>query len=425
MLDRISIRDVLAVIFKYQGFVFGTVVLGTLLTIVVTLFLPRVYYSESRFLMRWGREMTVPSASAGGGANLWLTQRPEMLKSAVEVFKEESVPLEIVLEFEADVEKARAEGAPPIPLTYYPALSDLSGFDFIRYTTISIGSWLKRLPETLGLKKKLTDQERLVGAIKSSFTIEPIPGTDVIELSLSWGSPRLPQIMLEKIVEAMRERHLRAFTAPGTAAFFEVEVAKHEVELKLLRDEIATFEEAHGIVDIKQQQKTNLETLAQLIQKETSVRLERVEARAPRDKAMAEQKLLRVQDDISRLSDETVRLDGFAKQIEGLQLQLEILTDDYKLYRKDQEAARIAEAQDQARLVSFSVIQEPTGAFEPVRPRFWLNAGLGLGVSLLVALLAVFYYDYLKHGLDGPDDVRRDLGMRVLGSRHFDEALAE
>lgn len=425
MLDRISIRDVLAVIFKYQGFVFATVVLGTLLTIVVTLFLPRTYYSESRFLMRWGREMTVPSASAGGGANLWLTQRPEMLKSAVEVFKEESVPHEIVLEFEADAEKARAAGVEPIQLTYYPELSSLSGFDRIRYTVIAIGAFVKRLPETLGIKKKLTDQERLVGAVKASFDIEPIPGTDVIELRLTWGSPGLPQLMLAKIVEAMRERHLRAFTAPGTAAFFEAEVAKHEDELKRLRSEIAAFEEAHGIVDIKQQQKTNLETLAQLIQKETSVRLERVEARAPRDKAMAEQKLLRVQDDIRRLSEETVRLDGFAKQIEDLQLQLEILTDDYKLYRKDQEAARIAEAQDQARLVSFSVIQEPTGALEPVRPRFWLNAGLGFGVSLLVALLAVFYYDYLKHGLDGPDDVRRDLGMRVLGTRHFDEALAE
>lgn len=425
MLDRISIRDVLAVIFKYQAFVLATVVLGTLLTIVVTLFLPRSYYSESRFLMRWGREMTVPSASAGGGANLWLTQRPEMLKSAVEVFKEESVPHEVVLEFEADADKARAEGATPITLTYYPELSDLSGFDRVRYTVIALGSWLKRLPETLGLKKKITEQERLVGAVRSSFTIEPVPGTDVIKLSLTWGSPGLPTIMLEKIVEAMRERHLRAFTAPGTAKFFEAEVAKHEAELRRLRSEIATFEEAHGIVDITQQQKTNLETLSQLRQKETSIRLERVEARSPRDIALAEQKLLRVQDDIRRLSEETVRLDGFSKQMEDLELQLEILTDDYKLYRKDQEAARIAEAQDQARLVSFTVIQEPTGALEPVRPRFWLNTGLGFGVSLLVALLAVFYYDYLKHGLDGPDDVRRDLGMRVLGSRAFDEALAE
>ena len=275
------------------------------------------------------------------------------------------------------------------------------------------------------LAETLTEEERLVGAVKASLNIEPVPGTDVLNFSLTWGSPVLPQLMLEKVVDAMRERHLRAFTAPGTAEFFEKQVSKLEAELQRVRSAIATYEQAHGIVDIVQQQKTNLETLAQLRQKETSIRLERVEARAPRDMAMAEQKLLRVQADIRTLSEETVRLDGFSKQLEDLELQLQILTDDYKLYRKDQEAARIAEAQDQARLVSFSVIQAPTGALEPVRPRFWLNAGLGLGVSLLVSLLAVFYYDYLKHGLDGPDDVRRDLGMRVLGTRSFDPALAE
>jgi uncharacterized protein involved in exopolysaccharide biosynthesis len=369
--------------------------------------------------------MTVPTASAAGGANLWLTQRPEMLKSAVEVFKEESVPGEVVAEFEQDADRARAEGATPIPLVYYPDLAELTGFDRVRYSVIAVGSWIKRIPEMIGIKKKLTEQERLVGAVKSSLQIEPVPGTDVLTFSLTWGSPGLPQLLLDKVVDAMRERHLRAFTTPGTAAFFEEQVAKLEGALRQVRGEIAAYEQAHGIVDITQQQKTNLETLAQLRQKETSIRLERVEARSPRDMAMAEQKLLRVQEDVRKLMAEMSQLDAYAKQLEDLNLQLRILTDDYKLYRKDQEAARIAEAQDQARLVSFSVIQEPTPAFEPIRPRFWLNTGLGFAISLLVALLAAFYYDYLKHALDGPDDVRRDLGMRVLGTRSFDPALAE
>lgn len=425
MLDRISIRDVLSVVFKYQFFVLGTVVLGTLLTMAVTIFLPRVYYSESRFLMRWGREMTVPTASAGGGGNLWLTQRPEMLKSAVEVFKEESVPIEVVQEFLADAAEERAQGRTPIELTYYPVLDSLSGFDRIRYSAIAIGSFVKRLPETLGLKKKLSEEERLIGALKNSMIVEPVPGTDVIKISLTWGSPGLPQILLERIVDAMRERHLAAFTLPGTAQFFDAQVQKIEQEMQSLRTQISRFEEANGIVDVQQQQKTNLETLSQLRQKETSIRLERVEARSPRDVAMAEAKLVKIAADIRKLSEETVALDGFAKQIEDLNLRLEILTDDYKLYRKDQEAARISEAQDQARIVSFSVIQQPTQAFEPTKPRFWLNSALGFAVSLLVGLLAVFYYDYLKHGLDRPDDVRRQLGLRVVGIRSFDPALQE
>ena len=425
MLDRISIRDVLSVIFKYQRFVLGTVVIGTLLTVVVTLFLPRVYYSESRFLMRWGREMTVPTASAGGGANLWLTQRPEMLKSAVEVFQEESVPLDVVQAFERDTLEKMTQGRAPAALSYYPPLSDLSGFDRIRYTVIAAGSWLKRLPEALGLKKKMTEEERLIGAVKGSLNIEPMPGTDVIKLSLTWGSPGLSQILLERVVEEMRERHLAAFTLPGTAQFFDQQVAKLEGEMQRLRAEISRYEQENGIVDIQQQKKTNLETLAQLHQKETSIRLERVEARSPRDAALAEAKLVRIGSDIRRLSEETVALDSFARQVEDRTLQLDILTEDYKLYRKDQEAARISEAQDQARIVSFSVIQRPTPALEPVRPHFWLNAGLGFVVSLLVALLASFYYDYLKHGLDCPEDVRRQLGLHVVGVRAFDPALAE
>lgn len=425
MLDRISIRDVLSVIFKYQLFVLGTAIIGTLLTILVTVFLPRVYYSESRFFMRWGREMTVPTASAGGGGNLWLTQRPEMLKTAVEVFKEETVPVQVVQQFEKESAEAKAAGRDPIALTYYPELASLSGFDRIRYTLIAAGSWLKRLPETMGLKRKLNYEERLIGAVKASLKIEPVPGTDVITLSLTWGSPGLAQILLERVVDAMRQRHLAAFTLPGTAQFFEEQVTKIEEGMRTLRSQIAGYEAQNGIVDVQQQQKTNLATLGQLRQKETSIRLERVEARSPRDFAMAEAKLLKIAADIRRLADETVALDGFAKHLEDLTLRLEILTDDYKLYRKDQEAARISEAQDQARIVSFSVIQQPTQAFEPVRPRFWLNALLGLVVSLLVGLLAAFYYDYLKHGIDQPDDVRRELKLRVLGIRNFDPALVE
>ena len=109
-------------------------------------------------------------------------------------------------------------------------------------------------------------------------------------------------------------------------------------------------------------------------------------------------------------------LEGAEPAYRRLERDSAVLEQNYLLYSKQLEEARISAAMDQARMSNVSIIAHPTASPIPVWPpkRRLLLGGivLGFGGSFFLAFLIEFLYPTIR----SRDDVKRILGVPVLAA---------
>ena len=100
----------------------------------------------------------------------------------------------------------------------------------------------------------------------------------------------------------------------------------------------------------------------------------------------------------------------------GLERSRDALESSLRIYRQRQADARILEDLDRQKIVSISVIQEPSGNSRPAAPKplvyLGVGAGGGLGaVVMLIGLLFAFRNTYIA-----PEGVESSTNIPVLVS---------
>src|SRR5437667_9290889 len=90
--------------------------------------------------------------------------------------------------------------------------------------------------------------------------------------------------------------------------------------------------------------------------------------------------------------------------------------ENYLLYSRKQEEARISDALDQKRIVNVSVAEEPTVPGIPSSPSWPLNLALGFVMACFISLALGFGLDYLDRSFRTPREVEIYLGIPVLAS---------
>jgi uncharacterized protein involved in exopolysaccharide biosynthesis len=90
--------------------------------------------------------------------------------------------------------------------------------------------------------------------------------------------------------------------------------------------------------------------------------------------------------------------------------------ENYLLYSRKQEEARISDALDEQRIVNVSVAEEATVPSIPSGPNRALNLGLGLALAIVVSLGIALATDFLDHSFRTPDEVEVFLQAPVLAA---------
>jgi uncharacterized protein involved in exopolysaccharide biosynthesis len=88
--------------------------------------------------------------------------------------------------------------------------------------------------------------------------------------------------------------------------------------------------------------------------------------------------------------------------------------DNYLLYSRKQEEARISEALDKQRIVNVAVAEEPTPPALPASPNWMLNLALGGLLALFTSIAIAMTTDHLDRSFRTPDDVEVALNIPVL-----------
>ena len=133
--------------------------------------------------------------------------------------------------------------------------------------------------------------------------------------------------------------------------------------------------------------------------------------------------LISLQAKLAAMSQTVVGYNQQAQQLNGTEIAAQDLVrtakaaeDNYVLYSRKQEEARISEELDQKRILNVSVAEEPTLPAAPVSPNWPLSLLLGGLFAALASIALALALDYTDTSFRTPDDVETVLNIPVLAS---------
>ncbi len=120
---------------------------------------------------------------------------------------------------------------------------------------------------------------------------------------------------------------------------------------------------------------------------------------------------------VSQYQSELDELNDKAFQIEGLRREAEAAEQEYLLYRKKFEEARISAAMDRQRLINVSIAEPAQRPLQPVGRGVMSILSIGLLGGLVSGVLLAFAFDmYIDKSFTTGRDVERSLGIVHLAS---------
>jgi uncharacterized protein involved in exopolysaccharide biosynthesis len=298
-------------------------------------------------------------------------------------------------------------------------------------------------------EQRLTDLEGKIEGVAagSSITIMRGPqGTDSLAAQKTLAMGRLAE--LESALEAAEvelqeqeqqatgvrvrlanepERIPSASRSNITAASEEIEVAL--AELRLRRDELLQDFKADSryVRDIENQIAMAEDRLARANEATAGVNrtesnpiyiqlkgeLMRVESALEGTRARVN--LLRSQVGVNRRQLETLNASAF--EVDDLRRKAMAAEEDFLLYRKKYEEARISSAMDQQRIINVTVAQPAMMPLQPMRRGLVRKSLLAMFVGVFGGFAIAFALEqYIDRSFTTADDIERDLGIPHLAS---------
>lgn len=180
-------------------------------------------------------------------------------------------------------------------------------------------------------------------------------------------------------------------------------VREVDEQIRMTRDALEKAEQKTSV-----EENTDLNPLRQTLETELSrARLDQSGARARRD----------------TLSGQLAQYEGALKKLEGdtvkhndLQRQVKESEDNYQLYAKKREEARIADELDRQKITNVSIAEAATVAQIPSSPNRSMNLALGVLLAGFLSLSSVFSAEMLSDAVHTPRQLEAFTGAKVLAT---------
>lgn len=126
-----------------------------------------------------------------------------------------------------------------------------------------------------------------------------------------------------------------------------------------------------------------------------------------------EKELLRA---IGEMKTRLENLESAGHTHEALKRRWQLYQNNYALYSRKQEEARISEALDREKVANVSLIDSAGVPLNPIRPNRKLNLALGFVLALLVSVGTVFAIGYFDPAVQFSSDIERRLSVPVIAT---------
>ena len=139
-------------------------------------------------------------------------------------------------------------------------------------------------------------------------------------------------------------------------------------------------------------------------------------ARARVDQAGAASRRSSLTSQVQAYESQLLRLEGGTAQYQDLTRRVKEAEDNYQLYQKKQEEARITDELDQNKITNVSLAEAPVQPQLPSRPNRPLNLLLGIVLGAVVSVASVITVEFFRESVQTPRELEGLTGMPVLAT---------
>jgi uncharacterized protein involved in exopolysaccharide biosynthesis len=473
-----SLRDNFYIIFKYKLIV--TVIFFSVVcsAAIMTFLMPKVYESEAKIMVKFGREdIYMPTSSMMGNQPvLFDYSREERINSEVEILNGRNLIEKVISDL----------GASKI----YP--------DFDKKPLL-VNPFAKKL-EPVEQENELFTKTTLL--FMENLSIEAVRKSNIIEIKYQHSNPFIAAQVVNKLIDVFLDFHLNVYKKSHGYEFFDNQVAILKEKLVSSENEYETFCRDNNITLLYEQKSLLLQsistlkadharTLTEISEREgkkralsghstadfsevamgeetelnpmaissiksklnelrleeeellskftpksipvTNIRKEikkaqellKREEKIYHDKAItsiehnlsALQKRGMVQNEqLSAYQRELDRINGLELRLKELERKVNQNEETYQLYVKHMEEARLSQAMDKQKIANISVVEPALPPMKPIKPNVLLNLALSLILGIFAGILISLYVEYLQHSFSNREDVVKYLDLPAMAS---------
>lgn len=246
----------------------------------------------------------------------------------------------------------------------------------------------------------------------------------IIHVLFEHRDPALAAEVVNRLVEHFRDHYLAARRRHHKYEFFKEQFDLMEKKLRESQNQLGLFRNENNISSIQKQKSLLLlqisdmevelgKTRADIIQQEDLAAAKK----NPDERAELQQKLAALRGREKKLSQQITQyrldlglLDKAETRLSDLERQVKIDEENYLLYAKKTEEARIASAMDDQKLASFSVIEPALPPIVPVGPHRGLIVLAALLIGCSAGIVLALLREYITHTFDTAEDAADILG---------------
>jgi uncharacterized protein involved in exopolysaccharide biosynthesis len=231
--------------------------------------------------------------------------------------------------------------------------------------------------------------------------------------------------ILEEQQTKTPERHVTAVKITGNQ-LLEQELEKKLIELELQRTQLLSkyTPEYRPVQEVEAEIGKTKEAIARMASNPTREEITDRDSThdwLTNELAKARADLVAYQARVSAIAPIIDSYKSQARQLHQTEFTQQDLTraaktaeENFLLYSRKQEEARISEALDKQRIVNVSIAEEATPPAFPSSPNWLLNLGLGLMFALFASVAIAFTADYFDRSFRTPEEVELVLSVPVL-----------
>lgn len=420
-----------------------------------------LYESGASLLVKFGRENLGTPVTVSKGSVFTTGIRKEELESEISLILSRDL-IEVAVD-EIGVETFLVERPKPTSFLKLVKYYIVTGMKRVK------ASWNDFLI-AVNLKKRLATREALIAYLQQNLKASRGRDADVIHVNLRLANPELGTRFLDVLLRLYLDRHVQVRRAPGIKTFFETEVRNFHEQLERLEERKRLLQQEHGISSIGEEKALLLSRLHDLYAELGTLKSEmlmlgvrrgtatsRTTIPPPDSKPVQEQlgklKIKRVRlgqlydedaEVLRNLDDEIVVLEDVLRrglgarmrhvrvrvatieaelnQLNAAELELENLEreetlaeQNYFIYEKRREEARINEEFNMRRVANISILSAPSSSFAPVYPRKLLVMAISLPVGMLLAMGFALLLEYFGNMVHTHRDLLGIPGLTYLG----------
>lgn len=385
-----TMRDAVNVLFRHKvrGVLFFLTCIA--LAVAVIKWYPRSYLSESKLLIRVGRESVTidPTASIGQQLNVGDTRENE-INSELEILNSRELAEKVV--------------------------------DSLGNATFTAVKQSQR-PEVT----RNTAVTRYMARLKT----EAVRKTNILYLSYEAQNPEIAQKVLHVLIKFYFDKHISIYRTPGSYEFFSEQTRNLDWQVRRSEDTLKSILSTAGFVSVESQVKILSERITNL-----SVDLDRTEgdlsaARIRARDLMAQQaqqeakvsenaleaKSATLKSLLNQAQAELQSINAINAKISRLTRLGDIATSNYRRYAENLEQARIDQALKSEKISNIGIVQEPTLPVKPIRPKKAVIAILSLLIAVFGSLGVAFGAELFDHTLKNAFEAQRSLDKPVMAT---------